>query len=140
MPSARLFLLVHFLDKIEDVELFDLAVRIVAADRVLLVVEDLEDGGELRHDEELDITAVEVDELYVTAGFAEGGGAHHERAEAGAIDEIRFRELQHHVLFALGGKLRDLFAQGGGLRTDRDAAVEFEDGDALPFALLDVER
>ena len=42
-----LFLVLHLLHKIQNVERLDLAIGIVAADRVLLVGEDFEDGGEL---------------------------------------------------------------------------------------------
>src|SRR4051812_46137075 len=51
---GALLLFVHFLDKIQDIEGLDFAVRVVAANGVLLVGEDLEDGGELSHHEQLD--------------------------------------------------------------------------------------
>src|SRR4051794_30161571 len=65
---GALFLFVHFLHKVQNIERLDLAVGVIAADGVLLVGEYLEDGGELGHDEELDIAAVEIDELDVAAG------------------------------------------------------------------------
>src|SRR4051812_42402580 len=78
-----LFLFFHPVHKIQDIERLDLAVRVKAADGVLLVGEELEDGGELGHEEELDVAAIDRDELHLAAGFAQRGGADDERAEAG---------------------------------------------------------
>src|SRR5581483_9609179 len=99
-----LFLLPHLLHKVQDIEGLGLAVGVEAVDGVLLVGEDLEDGGELGHDEELDVAAVEADELDVAAGFAEAGGAHDEGAEAGAVDEVDAGELEDDVDLAFGGE------------------------------------
>src|SRR6185436_3414747 len=101
---GALFLFPHSLHKIQDIEAFDLAIGVVAVDGVLLVGEDLEDGGELGHDEQLDVAAVEVDQLDVAAGLAEGGGAHDQGAEAGAVDEVDAGKLEGDVDFARGGK------------------------------------
>src|SRR5213078_4245635 len=60
-----LFLFLHFLHKVQDIEGLGLAVGVEAVDGVLLVGEDFEDGGELGHDEQLDVAAVKVDELDV---------------------------------------------------------------------------
>jgi len=51
------------LDEIQDVEALNLAVREEAIDSTLLVVENLEDGGELRHNQELDAAAAQVQQL-----------------------------------------------------------------------------
>src|SRR5579862_5268311 len=81
---ALLLLFFQFLHEIENVEGFDFAVGEKAVDRVLLVVENLEDRGELGHDQKLHGAAAEADQLDVSARFACTGSQEDESAQAGA--------------------------------------------------------
>ena len=64
--SKLLFLLL--LDEAENVEALEFAVGEKAVDGVLLIIEHLEDGGELGHDEKLDAAAAQVEQLDLPAG------------------------------------------------------------------------
>src|SRR3954447_10538848 len=136
---AALFLFPHLLHEIENVEGLDLPVGVVAANGVLLVGEDFEDGGELGHDKQLDVAAAEVHQLDVAAGFAEARRAHDEGAEAGGVDEVDFREFEDEIAVAVRGEARAHVAKGAGFRSDADAAGELENDDAFAFALVNIE-
>src|SRR5208337_2251366 len=79
------------LHKAQNIEGLELAVGVVAVDGILLVVEDLEDGGQLGHHQQLDGAAAEAEKLDVAAGSAQAGGDHYQRAETRAIDVIDVR-------------------------------------------------
>src|SRR5436305_14519826 len=59
----------HLLHKAQDIEGLDLTVGVVAVNGVLLVIKDLEDGREIRHHRQLDITAIEVQQFDAAAGL-----------------------------------------------------------------------
>src|SRR5438270_6729631 len=102
--GALFLFLLHLLHKIQNIEGLDFAVGIITADGVLLVREDLEHSSELGHHEQLDISPVEVHQLDVAAELAQAGRADHQRAKAGAVDEVYARELEHEVALALGSE------------------------------------
>src|SRR5207237_1150263 len=93
----RLLLLPHLLYETEYVEGFDLTIGKVAVNSVLLVVENLEHGGKLGHDQQFDVAPVEVQQLYVAAVLAHGRGDHHQRTQARAIDVIHARQVENQV-------------------------------------------
>src|SRR5262249_31220304 len=109
----RLFLLLHLLNEVQNIEGTDLAVGIETVNGVLLIVEGFEGGGEAGHDQQLDIAFAEIHQLDGSPRTSGVGGADHQRAQARAIDEVDVFQVEDDVDRSLRRQFRTFLPQGG---------------------------
>ena len=89
--------------------------REVAVNSILLVVEKLEDGAQLRKKQQFQIPPVQVQELQSTARFLQACEANHQRSEAGTIYVLDTLKVDDDLPLAGGHHLGDpvpKFARG----------------------------
>src|SRR5262249_47452555 len=78
----------------ENIEALNLAIGKEAVYRVRLIVEHFENRIDSGHHQQLDITAVHVDQLGGAFGFLSRRRTQDQRAESGAVDEVDALHIQ----------------------------------------------
>src|SRR4051794_9056100 len=139
MCRASGLLLLLFLDKVQDIELANLAIRKEAVNGVLLVIEDLEDGCELGQYQQFDVPPCEIQEFQGATGLFQAGVADDQTTKPGTVDVIHIAEIKNNVSLPGFSKFPDLLPQRGDRFAHNQPAFYVQNHDSFAFSLFDIE-
>jgi hypothetical protein len=114
------------------------ALREKAVYRIALVVEQLQDGGQLRQNQQFHVPPRDIRQLKDAALLLNSGETDHQHSQPGTIQKIDMLQIENQIAFAFTHQSGDSLAQRSGFSAGRQPSPEIQNLNAFDFAVCDV--